>query len=62
MATERERLEDKIRHLCTLAKRYSIHDPKYLRYHQQIDEALEAWQLEVLVENGLVSESPAPPA
>lgn len=58
--SNRERLEDKIRHLCTMAKRYSIHDPRYLDLHRQIDESLEAWQLEVLVENGLVTEPTSP--
>lgn len=52
--TERQRLEDKITHLCNLARRYSVHDPKYLRYHEQIDEALDLWRLEVEFENGVV--------
>lgn len=60
--TEVERLEDKIRHLCTMAKRYSIYDPKYLRLHGEIDEALEQWQLEVAIEHGLVPAPPAAPA
>ncbi len=44
---DRERLEDKITHLCKLARRYSVYDPKYLQYHAQIDEALALWELEV---------------
>lgn len=61
--TERERLEDKITHLCNLARRYSVHDPKYLRYHEQIDESLELWQMEVEMEaDGLVIEPPPAPS
>lgn len=48
--TERERLEGKITHLCNLARRYSVYDPKYLSYHAQIDEALDAWQFAVATE------------
>lgn len=48
--TERDRLEDKITHLCNLARRYSVYDPKYLHYHAQIDEALELWRFAVATE------------
>lgn len=37
-------------HLSTMAQRYSRYDPKYLHWHQQIDETLDAWRDAVALE------------
>ena len=48
--SKREGIEEKITNLCNSAKRYSRYDPKYVKLHQQIDEALAVWETLVLEE------------
>ena len=57
--TKREAIEEKITNLCRSAKRYSRYDPRYVKLHGQIDDALGVWETlvcEELLDNDAVVE------